>query len=346
MESRTKRRLEPDELVGLVTRLFGRTTEIVAATELTDGMFNAVYGLDLGPALGTVVLKSSPPPDVPLLTYERDILRTEAAFYEAGAALPGVPLPRVLATDFSREQLDGDVLVVSCLEGRGWFGMRDEISADDAARLRQDLGAMVGELHSVTGSRFGYFQPGAAQGATWRAAFVQMLDDVLSDAARFGVVLPVDGNAVREALVGHAPLLDAVTTPSLAHFDLWEGNILLAERNGRLEISGIIDAERAMWADPLADFVSLTLFADIFDDHALTEGYRKGGGVLDGPDVGVRLAMYRAYLDLIMLVEATPRGYPPDEHAGLMNAATGDLFRALEYLDPAQPHSRHAPAHS
>jgi aminoglycoside phosphotransferase (APT) family kinase protein len=338
MESLTKRRLNPGQLEALVTRMFGDTMEIVTATELTEGMFNAAYRLDIEPGIGTVVLKSSPPPEVPLLTYECDILRTEAAFYELGSGVPGVPLPRLLASDFSRDFLDGDVVVLSNLKGRSWFELRDEIDGDDVARLRHDLGEMVGALHEMKGTRFGYFQPGAAQGTTWREAFVRMVNDVLADAARFGVVLPVDGKVVRETFDRHASVMDAVATPSLVHFDLWEGNLLLTERGGRLEISGIIDAERAMWADPIADLVSVALFADIFDDRAFTAGYRVVQPGLDiTPEVRNRLAMYRAYLDLIMLVEAVPRGYAVDEHARLMNAATEDLHRAIRHLSEAAP---------
>jgi aminoglycoside phosphotransferase (APT) family kinase protein len=84
----------------------------------------------------------------------------------------------------------------------------------------------------------------------------------------------------------------------LVHFDLWDGNILLDD--GRL--SGIIDAERAFWGDPVAEFVSLTLLHDL--DAPLLEGY--GRARFDAP-ARRRLTLYRVYLGLIMLVEMVPR---------------------------------------
>ena len=79
-------------------------------------------------------------------------------------------------------------------------------------------------------------------------------------------------------IAAHAPLLDEVTTPTLVHFDLWDGNILVDTTAPTPTIGGLIDGERAMWADPLADFVSLALFRDIEQDGAFLHGYRTAGG--------------------------------------------------------------------
>ncbi|MGW3107595.1 hypothetical protein [Streptomyces sp. NPDC001100] len=43
-------------------------------------------------------------------------------------------------------------------------------------------------------------------------------------------------------------------------------------------MEGLIDAERAFWGDPHADFVSLALFDDIEKDAAFVACYREAGG--------------------------------------------------------------------
>jgi len=342
MESLTKRRLDRAQIDAAVTRAFGPDAVVIAVDELSDGMFNAVYRLTVesgsantgdGPAL--TVLKSSPPRHVPLLTYERDILRTEAAFYELASTAAGVVVPRVLARDFSRREIDGDLLFVSHLDGVGWRHMHDRLGPHDRSRLRHDLGAMAARLHQVTGVEFGYFQPGAAQASTWQAAFLRMIDDVLADAERFAVRLPFDAATVRRAIGRHAPLLDRVTVPALVHFDLWDGNILLAEQGGQIEISGLIDGERAMWADPVADFVSAALFADIARDDDFLAGYGEATGkpFVITPEIRLRLAMYKIYLDLVIVVEAVPRGYDlVAEHTDVLRWACDDLRAALDVL--------------
>jgi aminoglycoside phosphotransferase (APT) family kinase protein len=334
VESLTKRQLSAAEIEAMMRRMFGPDIVVSGLDELTDGMFNAVYRMTVEPNAGDVVLKSSPPPGVPLLTYERDIMRTEAAFYQLAAHATAVPVPKVVATDFTRSHLNGDVLVMSRVEGRGWAEIGQNISASDDARLRRDLGTIVGHLHGVSGSRFGYFQPAAAQGATWREAFTRMVGDVLTDARRFNVRLPIEPRVVREIVERHGPLLDSVATPSLVHFDLWQGNVLLDDSSGRWEIAGLIDGERAMWADPVAEFVSLSLLGDIADDTEFLTGYRsvRHDFVLT-TDALTRVTLYRMYLDLIMLVEATPRGYDPDgEHADLLKRVDGEFCRCVEQL--------------
>jgi aminoglycoside phosphotransferase (APT) family kinase protein len=335
MESLTKRSIELAEIEAAVKRCFGdvRITEI---EELPDGMFNAVHRVRLEPGNRTVVMKTSPPAHVPLLTYERDILRTETAFYER-AFSAGLPVPQVLGRDFTRTHLDGDVLFVSFVEGQGWHRMHDALSQDDKRRLRRDLGRLLRRLHAIRGTHFGYFQPGAARADTWCAAFVGMVNDVLSDAMRFGVKLPVDPLEVGAALDRHSSLLDDVTTPALVHFDLWEGNILLADRAGWPTIAGLIDGERAMWADPVAELAAAALFGDVAEDACLLAGYNAElepteQPLMITPRTEVRLAMYKAYLDLIILVEATPRGYDAVSHAHITELATADLRRCLDLL--------------
>ncbi|MFJ7269532.1 phosphotransferase family protein [Streptomyces sp. NPDC099050] len=128
----------------------------------------------------------------------------------------------------------------------------------------------------MRGSSFGYpyGNPPAGGAASWRTAFEGMLADVCADARRFRPPLPFDPDEVLHLVRARGPLFDQVTAPSLVHFDLWEGNILLAERHGRLEITGILDGERSFWGDPLADLVSTALFDDITRDPAFLSGYR------------------------------------------------------------------------
>jgi aminoglycoside phosphotransferase (APT) family kinase protein len=99
-----------------------------------------------------------------------------------------------------------------------------------------------------------------------------------------------------------------VTTPVLVHFDLWDGNILVESSPAGRRVGALIDAERAFWGDPLAEFVSLALFADIEQDLAFLQGYRAAGGTAAFDRAArQRLSLYQAYLYLIMWVEAAPR---------------------------------------
>ncbi|BFO18959.1 hypothetical protein SHKM778_53470 [Streptomyces sp. KM77-8] len=205
-------------------------------------------------------------------------------------------------------------------------------SAEQAA-LRTELGRQVARLHRVTGPAFGY--PSGALGPLapdWRTAFTAMTGAVLADARHYGAWLPRPAGEVAAVLRTAAGALDEVTVPVLVHFDLWPGNILV-ERTaaGQARIGGIVDGERMFWGDPLADLVSLALLGDIATDDAFLAGYAEAGGrVAYDRAARVRLALYRAYLYLIMLIETVPRAAGEDHVRRVRDAVAPELEAALD----------------
>jgi aminoglycoside phosphotransferase (APT) family kinase protein len=97
-------------------------------------------------------------------------------------------------------------------------------------------------------------------------------------------------------------------------------------------VTGIIDWERAFYGDPLAEIVSLVLSESPEPKSAVLDALAKAGGPSARSEAAQRrLALYRAYLWLIMIVEAGPRGFAvlPMEDAGRLlmrdlRAATGE----------------------
>ncbi|GAB2591818.1 phosphotransferase family protein [Kribbella endophytica] len=277
--------------------------ELTAHDELTEGTYNTVYRLTVGER--QLVLKVAPDPSSPGLSHEQALIRTETEFYQA--ARGKAPVPEVVYAD-------AEVLLMTALPGTTMRGL----TATDRASYRRELGAIVRNLHEVVGADgFGYPQRGLV--STWAVAFQRMLDDVLADAERYEVELP--SGVSRELALDRVELLNTVRTPRLVHFDLWDGNILVD--GGR--ISGLIDGERAFWGDPVAEFVSLTLFSAVDDE--LLAGY---GGDIDRE----RLSLYRVYLYLIMLVERTPRG---DDDEGMLKLILSHLTKELAALGATSP---------
>jgi aminoglycoside phosphotransferase (APT) family kinase protein len=279
---------------------------VAGCRRLTGGTFNAVHLVDL--ADGTrLVVKIPPGPDTPLLRYEQGILGTEALYYQLAGQCRDVTVPAVVAVETTG--VAGGYLVTTECPGSPWPELAPRPSGTERDELRAALGGQVARLHTISGTGFGY--PSEVVGPlreTWRAAFLDMVNAVLEDAGRFAVTLPRPTAGIRDWFTARTAVLDEVTTPALVHFDLWDGNILVESSSAGHRIGALIDAERAFWGDPVAEFVSLALFGDIEEDSPFLDGYRAAGGTVtfDGA-TRRRLSLYRAYLYLIMLVEAVPR---------------------------------------
>ncbi|MET9831015.1 aminoglycoside phosphotransferase family protein [Streptomyces sp. NPDC006385] len=289
---------------------------------LSGGTYNTVEELLLTDGR-RYVLKVPPAPTVPGLTYESELLVSEAEFYRV-AAQADVPAPRVVAL--------GSHLLMTACPGDPWNG---SLTDPERAALRTELGRQVARLHTLTGPGFGY--PSGALGPLapdWRTAFTAMLDAVLDDARRYAARLPRPADAVARMLRAAYDALDEVTVPRPVHFDLWPGNILVDRASGEARIGGLIDGERMFWGDPLADFVSLALLGDIKRDEAFLAGYREAGGRADfDVPARLRLALYRSYLYLIMLTETVPRAVDTAQDRWVQETVAPELAAALAEVE-------------
>ncbi|MGW3651400.1 phosphotransferase family protein [Streptomyces sp. NPDC000878] len=293
---------------------------------LTGGTYNAVEELRLADG-SRYVLKIPPPETVPGLSHEVRLLVSEAEFYRAAGTV-GVQAPSVVAFG------DSHLLMTAC-PGDPWD---DPLTSAEQTLLRGELGGLVARLHAVTGPAFGY--PSGALGPLapdWRTAFAEMFDAVLDDAVRYDAWLPIPVDEVARTARAAYEALDEVTVPRLVHFDLWQGNILVDRSAGAPRIGGLIDGERMFWGDPVADFVSLALLGDIRGDEAFLRGYRDAGGSVEFEEgVWRRLALYRAYLDLIMLTEVVPREMGEERKKWAREVVGPALMSALGDLPPAR----------
>jgi aminoglycoside phosphotransferase (APT) family kinase protein len=312
-ESLTRRAVDGDTLAALVHAAFGSDTGIARSLELTGGFFNAAFRVTLADGR-EVVLKASPTPDTRLLTYERDIMRAEAEFFRAAAG-SGAPLPLVLHTGFDRTLIDGDFIVMSAVDGVTWYSLEQRLGNAATRALRRDLGGIAARLHTVANpaGRFGYPAVPELSGPTWPDAFLAMLGALLDDAERYAVVLPLPVADLRELAVRHLDALAEIRIPTLLHFDLWTGNVMVTgyERDGATpHISGLIDGERMIWGDPLMKFVGMAVFARADQDADVTGGYLDAGGTIArGGSADRRLALYHLYMQVLLLTEMEPRGY-------------------------------------
>ena len=330
---RSQRPLTLDEIRDILAPL----GMAVAQSELSGGTFSAVQQVELADGR-TVVVKTSVPDHEghdALLTYEHDLARIEADMLATLGGVDGVPAPALLLEDFTRSRVEVDVVVSSFLEGSPW-DRTEAMTPDAVARAGREVGAVFARLHAQHAPAFGYpaadFRLG---GATWPEAFSAIFRAHVADAERFGI--DVRGKELLDVLERGQDALAKVTQPSLVHNDLWPGNVLLDPASGR--VTGIVDWERALYGDPLLDFVGMNPFAtgELAADHVA--GYRAAGGALELDDAALqRLALYRLSVLTVIRVEVVPRGFHGDwlaDHLVLMERTRDEVLAHAQATFPA-----------
>ncbi len=332
--SPTQQSLASADVAHLIGASFGPHIRVRDAAPLAGGGFATVWWAVLDDGR-RVVLKLAPPTGTPLLRYERGLCAAEERYFRLVAErAPQVPVPAVLR--HGTDPAYGEWLVTELLPGRSLSDLAEADGAVDDGPARYDLGMALAALHQVTGDRFGYDGDRAA-GPTWRAAFTAMLDELLADAADWGVRLPVTPGRLHELVGRHADVLDEVRRPALLHFDCWDGNVLAApDRDGRLRLSGLVDGERFLYGDPLLDLVSPRLFrrVEAEPEHPLLRGYQAAAPqplVLDA-SARRRLSFYRLHLYLLMTVEMPSRGMTEQSHPGRYAQLTALLDEEIAAL--------------
>ncbi len=322
MESSTKNRQPRDVIERMAQRAFGVGLPVGddAVVELTDGWFNVVYLVRLADDR-EVVLKIAPPSDAETLTYERNIMETEVATMRLVARNPLVPVPEVYAFDQRRDLCDGDYFFMERLTGDNLERASASLTPDAMVRIRERIGRIIQEINGFCGTYFGYPGHERLRGDDWRTVFTTIVDSVLGDGLRRDVDYGFRVDEIRDALERHAPALDSVTTPRLVHWDAWDPNFLV--RGG--EVTGLVDFERALWADPLMEAQFRPVFGEATAD--LMRGYGRTAALTH--DEQRRCHLYTLHLALVMKTECAYRNYDTDH---VDDMATALLHSTMEWL--------------
>ncbi len=305
----------------IIARHFGSRTSITSYRELTDGFFNAAYFLELNDG-SRCVLKIAPHPSVRVLRYEKNIMRTEVEVMRLIKTRTDIPVPSILCFDSSRSLIESDYFVMDFIEGVPLNKIRETLSPGECHAVDVRTGQFLYQMNVITGDQFGYFAQPELQSRNWRETFDRMLRNVLADGQVVGVILPVGYDALYSQLADHFDALDEVQIPRLVHWDLWDGNIFIHPETK--QITGLIDFERALWADPLME----ANFGAFVINPSFLEGY--GEDMLTTINQQTRHTLYDVYLFLIMIVECYYRKYENNQQE---NWAREKLKGELEILN-------------
>jgi aminoglycoside phosphotransferase (APT) family kinase protein len=305
MDSKTKNRKTREQIESMAVRAFdglGLAAGEEAVLELKEGWFNAAYNIRLADGR-EVILKIAPPPGAEVMLYEKNIMATEVASMRLVRQNPSIPVPEIYFFDDAHDLCDSDYFFMEKIHGDNLERVKANLSPETQEAIELRIGEIIREINSFPGTYFGYDGNPDLRANTWKEAFIKIVESVLEDAAGKNVVFDCSYDEIRATLLKHAPALEEITAPCLVHWDAWDLNFFVKE--GR--ITGIIDFERALWAEPLME----AQFRQ-FGGGGVTNSMRGYGKTSFTSAEEQRNHLYSLHLALVMNTECFYRNYDTD----------------------------------
>lgn len=265
--------------------------------ELTEGYFNVAYLL-LFDSGRESVLKIAPPKDARIMSYEKNIMYSEVTAMRLAAQKTDVPVAEILFFDDSLTLCSSPYFFMEKLEGNSLSSLGDSVPDAVKKKIRRDTGMLNRKINNITGETFGYIGQPLMQDKNWYTVFGRMMDMAFSDAEAMSVDLKISVPLLKRYLENSRTVFEQVTVPCLVHWDLWDGNIFVKNSS----ITGLIDWERSLWADPLMEVG----FRTYGQDPDFLSGY--GRETLSSQEY-LRALWYDIYLMVLVAQEYTYRQY-------------------------------------
>ncbi len=259
-----------------------------AVKPIPIGRFNTSFYVrtTTGPDL---VVRIAPSEDAGFVFYERGMMAQEPEIHTIVRRRTDIPAPRVIVYDDSRSILPRDTIVLERLPGRAMYARR--LTEEAVERALEQTGAYLKALHTrCTARQYGYLGAHAPMrpADTWRDAFMEMWERLVTDLEGCGVYRPEDADLARQALGENISLFDYSEPASLLHMDVWTQNILTDDEG---TVSGILDWDRALWGDPEIEYAVLSYCG--FDTDAFWRGYGGRPNLTD--EANIRRHFYLLY---------------------------------------------------
>lgn len=320
MISITKTSISNNQIIQIVKKAFGEKSAVKEIKELKDGCFNTAYLLTLRENQ-KIVLKVSPPKNVIVMRYEKNIMANEVhvlnKIYSSGV----IPVPKVMFYDRDRDIIDNEYFFMEFIQGSPLSNIYNELTETQRNSISSELGGFAKQISGLKSEYFGDILQKDKQFNTWSEAFLFMIKELLDDAKDNKVQLPYGYIQIYQMIEKNLNVLNKVKNACLLHKDLWKGNIFIDPQTAN--IRGIVDCERAIYGDVLLELVCGELLQDtIFLNNFIGRTYLE-------KDEQIRTVLYRIYLYLIMVIECSFRQYDLEDSD---KWAREQLAKALEEL--------------
>lgn len=265
----------------VIRHVFRSSRITVLQAERLQGRIHQIYLTKLADG-SSLVLKCPPIRKTRTLRHEQHALETEWKTLETLREYTQLPVPQIIKYDGQGGALGAPYIMMSHLPGRRLAELSSSLTADERKTIDRTLGSCVRNLTTLSATQFGLTHEVFAKkgSASWKEAFLSLLESVLRDSEDMLVNVPYD--SVRYYVGQHGHFLDEVTESCLvALYACDPQNVLIDEHTKR--VTGLVGLSNVIWGDPL-------MSGGIADgSEAFFEGYGESPSRTEG--VKARLLM-------------------------------------------------------
>ncbi|MBQ8186890.1 MAG: aminoglycoside phosphotransferase family protein [Clostridia bacterium] len=219
-----------------------------SVTELTEGLCNAAYRIGFTDGSQSI-LKIAAGDTSGYLSNEIRMMDAEVMAMEMLRDTDGVRVAGVQYYDDSKTICSGSYFFMEVLEGLSCSSLRWQLTEEENNTLDYESGQIERAVSELTFHRFGFIASAEHQYDSLYEFVHKLFENVLSDMKARDIPMEPGEDEIFTLLQRDKPYFDEVTQARLTHWDMWDGNVLVKDGH----ISGIIDWERALWAEPLMD---------------------------------------------------------------------------------------------
>jgi aminoglycoside phosphotransferase (APT) family kinase protein len=197
------------------------------------------------------------------------------------------------------------------LDGEPLSAVARQLDAAALDAVFRRMGQLLAAIHRITRARWGYVTTRVVDDKPSNTAY---MTDQFARKLRLFAELggdPALGRAVERHVARHAELFAACVQPVLCHNDFHEGNVLVSRSTGQWRVTGYVDVEGVIAADPLLDLAKTDYYAIRRHDDR-RRAFLGGYGPLPA-DWAERVAVYRLHHALELWNWAASTGKPADQ---------------------------------
>lgn len=222
-------------------------------TPSATGKFSTTFFIETASDMDDYVIRIAPPDDLLQLFYEYQMMRQEPVLHRLIQKKTDIPVPPILAYDFSRSEIDRDYLIMKRMPGAPLSEIQYRFNQGQVNQVLRDLGYYVAKLHTITANKYGYIgahHPMKAQ-SNWHNAFSIMWLKMLTDCLNCGIYTNDDVKRGQKLWLNYHNVFKHNCNASLCHMDLWAQNVLVNEEGN---LTCLFDFDRACFGDVENEF--------------------------------------------------------------------------------------------